>query len=143
MEPKRSEKSVSSKSTVVSENHVNENSVSKDPINESSVSKDPANENSVTSDIINKTVKSDKYRNIEAKPTWFPKTTDKHTRELIRALSMFTQVGITMVMCVLLGVLFGRFLDSRLDTSPWFLLIFTFSGAGAAIKSVYALSKRF
>jgi len=38
---------------------------------------------------------------------------------------------------VLIGVLLGRYLDGLLGTSPWLLLLFSFSGVGAAIKSLF------
>lgn len=72
-----------------------------------------------------------------------PKITKKERQEMMKALSIFFQVGITMVICVMLGVFIGRFLDSLLGTTPWLLLLFTFFGAGAAIKFLYDLSKRF
>ena len=71
-----------------------------------------------------------------------PKITNQQRREILRALSMFSQVGISLVVCVLMGVLLGRFLDSLLGTTPWLLLLFAFFGAGAAFKFMYDLSKR-
>ena len=61
----------------------------------------------------------------------------------MRALSIFSHIGITMVVCVMVGVFIGRFLDSFFGTTPWLLLLFTFLGAGAAFKGMYDLSKRF
>lgn len=72
-----------------------------------------------------------------------PKMTDKQRREMMQALSLFFQIGITMIVCVVIGIFIGRFLDSLFNTAPWLLLIFTFFGAGAAIKFIYDLSKRF
>jgi len=48
----------------------------------------------------------------------------------------------TIVACIIVGVFIGRFLDLRLGTSPWFLLVFSLLGIGAGFKSVYDLSKR-
>ena len=72
-----------------------------------------------------------------------PKITKKQRREILRAMSIFSQVGITMTVCVLLGVFIGRYLDSQLNTTPWLLLLFSFLGAGAAFKSLFDISKRF
>ena len=72
-----------------------------------------------------------------------PKMSDKHRREMMQAMSLFFQIGITMIVCVLIGIFTGRFLDSLFNTAPWLLLLFTFFGAGAAIKFIYDLSKRF
>jgi ATP synthase protein I len=38
-------------------------------------------------------------------------------------------------------VLVGRFLDSLFGTGPWLLLIFSFLGVGAAVKSLFDMSK--
>ena len=72
-----------------------------------------------------------------------PKMTEKQRREMMQALSLFFQIGVTLVVCVVLGVFLGRFLDSLLGTTPWLLLSFTFFGAGAAVKFIFDLSKRF
>lgn len=58
------------------------------------------------------------------------------------ALADFTQIGITMAASVLIGVLIGSFLDRRLNTSPWLLLVFAFIGVGAAFRSLLALAER-
>lgn len=76
-------------------------------------------------------------------PPKIPKITNKQRREMMKALSIFSQVGVSMVVCVLMGVLAGRFLDSLLGTAPWMLFLFAFLGAGAAFKTMYDLSKRF
>ena len=72
-----------------------------------------------------------------------PKLTKKERKEIFRAVSLMTQIAFVMVACVLIGVLIGRFLDNNFETSPLFVLLFSFFGAGAAFKSLYDLSKRF
>ena len=66
----------------------------------------------------------------------------KHRNELLRGLGQVSQIGFTMLACVLVGVFLGHFLDSRLDTSPWLLLLFSFLGMGAAFKSLFEIAKR-
>jgi len=63
-------------------------------------------------------------------------------REFFRAVAFFSQVGITMAACVFVGVMLGKFLDERLGTSPWLLLVFSLLGAGAAFKSLFDLGKK-
>jgi ATP synthase protein I len=63
-------------------------------------------------------------------------------RELTRALSFLSQIGVTVVACLLIGVFAGKFLDEWLGTSPWLVLIFSMLGAGAAFKALFELSKR-
>lgn len=66
----------------------------------------------------------------------------KIRNDLMKGLSMLSQIGITIIVCVLIGVFFGRFLDSHFGTSPWFLLVFTLIGVGAAFKYLYDLTMR-
>nr|WP_278245008.1 AtpZ/AtpI family protein [[Clostridium] dakarense] len=52
-------------------------------------------------------------------------------------LSLLTQVGL-MILIPILGCAFiGQFIDSKLNTSPIFLLIFIILGIGGAFMSVY------
>jgi len=60
----------------------------------------------------------------------------------LQAISYLSQIGITIIACIAVGVLIGKFLDSRLGTAPWLLLIFTLLGIAAAFKSIYDLSKK-
>jgi ATP synthase protein I len=60
----------------------------------------------------------------------------------MKAFSMFTQTGILIVACLLIGVLLGRFLDSKLGTSPWLLLFFSLLGMAAAFRTMYGYLKR-
>ena len=61
--------------------------------------------------------------------------------ETLKAIAGFSQIGITIVASVLIGVLMGRFLDKVFGTSPWLLLVFSLLGAGAAFKLIFNFSK--
>ncbi|HQD71722.1 MAG TPA: AtpZ/AtpI family protein [Limnochordia bacterium] len=61
-------------------------------------------------------------------------------REAFRALAYFSQIGVTMVGTVLVGVLLGKYLDTLFNTKPWLTLVFSFLGAGAAIKALFSIS---
>lgn len=56
---------------------------------------------------------------------------------VIRALGLFTSLGMSMTVCVLIGVFLGRYLDGLFHTSPVLLLIFSIMGAFSAIKLLY------
>ncbi|MGI6169444.1 MAG: AtpZ/AtpI family protein [Christensenellales bacterium] len=58
----------------------------------------------------------------------------------MQALSFFSQIGITMAACVLIGVFLGRFLDNLLGTTPYLLLLFSLFGVGAAFKALFDLA---
>ena len=64
---------------------------------------------------------------------------NKDNKELAKGLAMLSQIGITVVVCIAIGVIAGRFLDDWLGTSPWLLLVFLLLGIGAAFKAVYDL----
>ncbi|MCL2023842.1 MAG: AtpZ/AtpI family protein [Oscillospiraceae bacterium] len=62
-------------------------------------------------------------------------------RKILNAVSNISQIGFTIVACVLVGVLLGSFLDKLFGTAPWLLLIFSLFGAGAAFKSLYQYAR--
>ena len=62
--------------------------------------------------------------------------------EFARALSMLSQVGISIITCVGVGIGLGWFLDRLLNTTPWLLLVFTIFGIVAAIKSIFEFAKK-
>jgi F0F1-type ATP synthase assembly protein I len=62
--------------------------------------------------------------------------------DIAKAFSFLMQIGINIVVCVGAGLFLGRWLDGLLNTSPWLLLFFTFSGAGAAFKSIVDMGKK-
>ena len=71
-----------------------------------------------------------------------PSKKDKGQSDFVRGLSLLSQIGISIVVCILIGVFLGRFLDQFFGTSPWLLLIFSLFGAGAAFRYIYDIFKR-
>jgi len=61
-------------------------------------------------------------------------------RDIAKALAMFTQLGFTMAACVAICVFIGGFLDRRLGTGPWLLLLGSVVGALSAFKVLYDLA---
>jgi len=60
-----------------------------------------------------------------------------YSRELTDALGLTSHLGVSMFVCIFLGLLVGKTLDRRLDTAPWMLIICMVLGAGAAFKTAY------
>ena len=57
--------------------------------------------------------------------------------EIANMLSLITQLGIMILICILGCTFLGKFLDSKLNTSPIFTLIFMLLGVGGAFMGVY------
>lgn len=58
------------------------------------------------------------------------------TRDAYRSWSA-SSVGLEMGIAVIIGLLFGRFLDGRLGTEPWLMIVFTGFGMAAGLKGVF------
>ena len=48
-----------------------------------------------------------------------------------------TQLGISMAVCIFIGVIAGKYADKWLGTAPWLLIIFSIIGAAASFKVFY------
>lgn len=59
--------------------------------------------------------------------------------ELLKALALFTQLGISMAACVFIGVFAGKLLDRLFGTSPWLLMICSLVGGLSSFKVMYDL----
>ncbi|MCL2222154.1 MAG: AtpZ/AtpI family protein [Oscillospiraceae bacterium] len=64
------------------------------------------------------------------------------TNEFSRAFAMLSQIGISIVVCIGVGIGLGWFLDRILGTSPWLLLVFTIFGIVAAFKAILEFAKK-
>lgn len=58
------------------------------------------------------------------------------TRDAYRSWSA-SSVGLEMGIAVVLGLLFGRWLDGKAGTDPWLMLVFTGLGMAAGLKGVF------
>jgi ATP synthase protein I len=65
------------------------------------------------------------------------------SRDVIKAISIFLQVGISMLVPVLLCAFLGRWLDDFFKTGGILFVIFIVLGVGAGFRSVYDLTKSF
>lgn len=57
------------------------------------------------------------------------------TRESIRTLKM-SSVGIELALSVLIGLFAGRWLDGKLGTSPWLMIVLLCLGFAAGLRSI-------
>ena len=59
------------------------------------------------------------------------------------AIALFSQLGVSMSACVLIGIFGGIWLDGRLGTSPWFLFAGCLLGTAASFKALYDLTAKY
>ncbi|MCL2671594.1 MAG: AtpZ/AtpI family protein [Clostridiales bacterium] len=71
-----------------------------------------------------------------------PKNQKKQRGGILRALSISSQIGLTIIACLFIGVFIGKYLDSLLNTAPWLLLVFSLTGMAAAFWAVFGLAKK-
>jgi ATP synthase protein I len=56
---------------------------------------------------------------------------------------LFSEIGISLLVTTLIGVLAGRWVDAQLGTLPIFLIIGFLIGAGSGTVMIYRLVSRF
>ncbi len=66
----------------------------------------------------------------------------KKNTKVLKAFSMISQVGISMITPVLISCFIGLKLDEWFSTSYWFI-IFLIMGVLAAFRSLYFLTRQF
>jgi ATP synthase protein I len=58
-------------------------------------------------------------------------------------VALFSEIGISLLVTTLLGVLVGYWADGRLGTIPVFTMVGFFAGAGAGTLMIYRVVSRF
>ena len=58
-------------------------------------------------------------------------------------VALFSEIGISLLVTTLLGVLVGRWVDGQLGTLPIFVIVGFFVGAGAGTVGIIRLVSRF
>jgi F0F1-type ATP synthase assembly protein I len=57
--------------------------------------------------------------------------------------ALFSEIGISLLVTTLVGVLVGYWIDGQLGTLPAFVLVGFFAGAGSGTVMIYRLVSRF
>ena len=65
----------------------------------------------------------------------------KDNREILRALAMITQIGLSMMTCMGVSFAIGYFIDQRCGTKFW-VMIMLLIGIMASIRSLFILTGR-
>ena len=58
-------------------------------------------------------------------------------RKWIRGVGFASSIGILLVACTVVGWLFGTWLDKRLGTEPWMMLVFSVLGIAAGFYETF------
>ncbi|HLZ08435.1 MAG TPA: AtpZ/AtpI family protein [Chloroflexota bacterium] len=58
------------------------------------------------------------------------------------SFALVSQLGLTMVVSILIGLVAGQWIDARLGTSPWALVVLLLVGIAAGIFGVVRLVSR-
>ena len=59
-----------------------------------------------------------------------------------KGIGQYGTVGLELVLSVLLGLFAGQFLDKRLHTAPWLMLVGLSYGIAAGVRGLYRAAKR-
>lgn len=65
----------------------------------------------------------------------------KYNRSVYQSLAVITQFGINMLVPIFLCSFAGMFLDRKLGTAFWFVLLF-FAGALAGFRNIFILARK-
>jgi ATP synthase protein I len=57
--------------------------------------------------------------------------------------ALFSEIGISLLVTTLIGVLFGRWVDEQLNTLPVFVILGFLAGAGSGTVMIIRLVSRF
>lgn len=65
-----------------------------------------------------------------------------YDRSVFQTLTLISQFGVNMIVPMVACLFIGIFLDNKLETSYWSIILF-FVGAIAGFNSVYKMAKKF
>jgi ATP synthase protein I len=65
----------------------------------------------------------------------------ENKKELFKQIGRYGTIGLEMALSVVIGILFGWWLDRLLDTKPWLTVIFMLFGVAAGFRSLFRLLK--
>lgn len=65
----------------------------------------------------------------------------KDNRHILKNLALITQIGLSMVIPIIIGVYLGGFIDDKVGTKMVFRLIFLLLGVATAFVNLFKLTK--
>lgn len=70
-------------------------------------------------------------------------TDDNNDKGALKNLALITQLGISMITPIFLGVYIGTWIDKKVGTNGIFMLVFLFLGIGGGFMSLFKLTDAF
>ncbi len=64
----------------------------------------------------------------------------KDYKDILKNLGLISQIGISVITPILLGVFIGQFIDRKIGTQGIFVIAFIILGAGAGFLNLFKLS---
>jgi len=65
----------------------------------------------------------------------------KYNKSVFQSLTMISQFGITMLVPIFLCSVVGWYIDKKIDTGYWFVVLF-FVGALAGFRNIFILARK-
>ncbi|MBU5310714.1 AtpZ/AtpI family protein [Tissierella carlieri] len=65
---------------------------------------------------------------------------NKNYKDIFQNLTLITQVGLSVITPILLGVFLGQFIDNKVGTNGIFSIIFIIFGVGAGFLNIFKLA---
>ena len=65
----------------------------------------------------------------------------ENKRKLFGLIGRYSTIGLEMVISVVIGILFGWWLDRLFNTKPWLTIVFMLFGIVAGFRSLFKLLK--
>ena len=65
---------------------------------------------------------------------------DDNNKEIFKNLTLISQIGISMITPILLGVFIGQLLDQWLGTESFFVITLIILGAGAGFMNLFKIT---
>lgn len=66
----------------------------------------------------------------------------KETGRAIKDLAYYSSLGLQVALSIFIGLFFGRWLDSKFDTDPVFMLVFLGFGIAAGFRNILLAIKK-
>lgn len=60
-------------------------------------------------------------------------------KQIFYYIGLVTQLGLVIIISILAGLFLGIFLDNKLQTKPWFTIIFLIFGVVGGFRGAYRL----